>query len=82
MDKGVPLEEIDIPLKLSMIKPLHAKRLLEMYNHMTSAEGKKVCIKGWQVAGIKEAVDKGLARLTSLDPFEDIHRSNANESHR
>ena len=49
MDKGQELEQIEIPLKLSIVKPLHAKWLIEMYNEMTSADGKQVCLKGWQV---------------------------------
>ena len=39
---------------------------------MTSADGKQVCLKGWQVAGIKETVTQGLSSLASLDPFSDI----------
>ena len=41
--------------------PLHAKWFIEMYNHMTDEDGRKVCMKGWEVPGIKEAVEKGLA---------------------
>ena len=59
MEKGQELEQIEIPLKLLLVKPLHAKWLIEMYNEMTSADGKKVCLKGWQVAGIKDAVTQG-----------------------
>ena len=33
---------------------------------------RKFCMKGWKVAGIKEAVQKGLAGLPNLDPFSDI----------
>ena len=29
-------------------------------------------VKGWQVAGIKDAVTLGLSSLASLDPFNDI----------
>ena len=41
MDEGQELESIDIPLKLSIVKPFHAKWLIEMYNEMTSAEGRQ-----------------------------------------
>ena len=41
---------------------------------MTSADGKQVCLKGWQVAGIKDAVTQGLSSLASLDPFSNIDR--------
>ena len=56
MGKSQELEQIEIPLKLSIVKPLHAKWLIEMYNEMTSADGNEVYLKGWQVAGIKDAV--------------------------
>ena len=73
MDKGQELEQIEIPLKLSIVKPLHAKWLIEIYNKMTSADGKQVCLKGWQVVGIKDAGTQGLSSLVSLDPFNDIN---------
>jgi len=72
MDTGKALELIDIDLKLSILKPLHAKWLLELFNHMTSEEGRKVNMKGWEVAGISGAVNEGIAGLPSLDPFDDI----------
>ena len=72
MDAGQMIDTIDIPLKLSIIKSLHAKWLLQMYNEITSEVGREACLKGWQVAGIKGAVEKGLSNLPCLDPFEDI----------
>ena len=72
MEDGKELETIEALLKLSNIKPLHAKCLIEMYNEMTSGEGRKVFLKGWQVSGIKAAVEQGLSTLAYLDPFNDI----------
>ena len=69
MDAGKPLELIDIDFKLSTLKSLHAKWLLELFNHMTSEEGRQVNVKGWEVSGILGAVEKG---ITGLDPFDDI----------
>ena len=43
-----------------------------MYNEMTLDEGRKVCLKGWEVSGIKAAVKQGLSKLPCLDPFSDI----------
>ena len=54
------------------MKTPHAKWLIEMCNHMTSSEGRDVCLKGWKVAGILDASEKGLDGLPSLDPFHDI----------
>ena len=53
-------------------KPLHAKCLIDLYNYMTSPDSQAVSLKGWKVAGITEAVQKGLNGLPSLDPFHDI----------
>ena len=73
LDAGTTLSNIEVSLKLSTVKPLHAKWILEVYNHMTSAEGKKkVCLKGWDVAGISDAVRKGLKGMAHIDPFHDI----------
>ena len=72
MDTGKVLELIDIDFKLSILKPLHAKWLLELFNRMTSEEGKNVNMKGWEVAGISGVVNKAIACLPSLDPFDDI----------
>ena len=43
-----------------------------MYNHMTEDDGRKVCVKGWKVAGINEAVQKGLAGLPNFGTINDI----------
>ena len=40
LDKGVNIDEIDIKLHLSLMKPLHAGWLVDVYNHMTSGAEK------------------------------------------
>ena len=72
LDEGKDIKDVEISLKLSIVKPLHAKWLIEMHNHMTSSEGRDVCLKGWKVAGILDAAEKGLEELPNLDPFHDI----------
>ena len=71
MDGGRELDSIAVELKLSIIKPLHTKRTMEVYNEMTSAEGKEVCLKGWEVSGVKGAVELGVTKLPNLDPLDD-----------
>ena len=39
------MEEIDIDLKLSVLKPLHARWLIELFDYMTSPAGKAVSLK-------------------------------------
>ena len=72
MDPVKSIEEIDIDLKLSVLKSLHASWLTELFNHMTSPAGKAVSLKGWEVAVITDAVKKGTSGLPSLDTFHDI----------
>ena len=72
LDEGKQLYEIEVKLRLTTLKPLHAQWLTDLFNLMTSAEGKKIILKGWESAGITEAIEKGLNNLPDLDPFHDI----------
>ena len=69
MDKGKEVDAIEIKLKLSVMKPLHATWLIDLYNHFTLPEGQEICIKGWKVSGIYDAVNMSSANLPSLNPF-------------
>ena len=42
LEKGIPVDEIDIKLRLSLMKPLHAEWIADFYNHITSSESKKI----------------------------------------
>lgn len=46
INKARDVEEIDVPMKLSIMKPLHASWLMELYNYMTLSAGRDVCMKG------------------------------------
>ena len=72
LQKGKPVEEIKVELKLSILKPLHAKWITELYNYLTSAEMKGIILDGWRRAGILDAVENGEKHLPPLDPFHDI----------
>ena len=72
LEKEIPLEDIDIKLQLSVLKPLHAKWLVEAFNFFTSPEGGEIRVNGWKQAGITIAVSKGLNGLESLNPFKSI----------
>ena len=50
LDLAVSLDYIDIKLRLSTLKPLHAGWVVDFYNHITSAEGKQVVLNGWKAA--------------------------------
>ena len=72
MDDDLDLDSIDIESKLSIIKPFHAKWIIKVLNEMTSAEEKELCLKGWEVSGIKGAVELGVIKLLNRNPFDDI----------
>ena len=59
LDKGLELESIEVKMPLTVMKPLHAKWLIEMYNVMTSEQGKDVIVSGWEASGICEAIKIG-----------------------
>ena len=40
--------------------------MMEVYNERTSAEGKEVCLQGWEVSGIKRAVELGVTNYQTL----------------
>ena len=69
---GKKVEEIKIEFRLTTLKPLHAKWLVEYYNEITSENGSSAIINGWIAARIYHAIKAGSSRLQSIDPFQDI----------
>ena len=41
LDSGKNMEEIEVKLLFSKLKPLHPSWLIELYNHFTSTAGKE-----------------------------------------
>ena len=41
LDEGTKIDEVNVKLHLSTLKPLHAGLVVEFYNEMSSAKGKK-----------------------------------------
>ena len=69
---GINLEDIEVNLKLSLIKPIHAAWVVDFCNHMTTANGVETITSGWKAAGILDAIELGSSVLPSIDPFDDI----------
>ena len=57
MKSGVTNEEIEVDLRLSFIKPLHATWLINLYKRLTSREGKRHIAKGWEKASTASVVN-------------------------
>ena len=70
--RGINLENIEVKLKLSLIKPIHAAWVVDFYNHMTTAKGVEIITSGWRTVGILDAIELGSSALPSIDPFDDI----------
>ena len=72
LDNGVSIDDIEVGLQLSKIKPIHAGCVVEFYNHMTTSKDKEIIDSGWKAAGISDAVKLGSSNLPPIDPFNDI----------
>ena len=46
LDSGKQLENIEVDFRLSVLKPLHAKWLVELFNFFTSTRSKEVIARG------------------------------------
>ena len=61
---------IEVDLKLSTLKPIHAKLLMSIYEFLQGEKGRKIILNGWKAAGITEAVESARkGRIPTLDPF-------------
>ena len=69
MEAGVPAESIDVDLKLTSLKALHANWLIELYiNVLKTADERETILKGWKKSGVT-AVLKKEEILSTKDPF-------------
>ena len=63
MEKGKRTHEIKVDVRISVVKPLHAKWIVKFYD---SVRSKPELVKnGWQKAGIAEKINEKI----NLDPF-------------
>ena len=80
LDDGKQIEEVDVKLQLTRLKPLHAEWLVELFNHMTTSQGKEIIMSGWKASGIItmsgwkasgiiEAIKKRIDPFNDLDPL-------------
>ena len=68
LDVGKQLQDIDVPLRLSLLQPCHAESLVEFYNHMTTTAAQK-CHSKWVEGHRNHGSSSG---WSSLDPFQEI----------
>ena len=80
LDKGVSIDDIEVVLQLSKIKPIHAGWLVELYNHTTTSKGKETIDSGWKAADVSDTVKLGSSKLPPIYPFHDIDPMLGDES--
>ena len=69
---GKHIECVYVKLLLSILIPLHAGWIVELYYLMTTPEGQKIIFSRWRASGIEDAVRLGLNGLPSIYPINDI----------
>ena len=52
LGNGVELDNIEVDYHLLVLKPLHAKWLVELYNHVSTDQGNEVVANDWNKVGI------------------------------
>ena len=71
IESGGESADIDVDLRLTVLKPLHTVWLVNLYNHLSSLVGVGHIAKGWEKAGISSLLD-GQTDLSPEDSFTDI----------
>ena len=68
---GKTAGNVKVCLKLSVIKPLHAKWIVDLYN--TLKDDKEMTITGFRSAGITEAIENSKYMVEkNANPFEEV----------
>ena len=61
---------IEVDLKLSTLKPRHAKLMKELYEWFATEKEKSIILSGWRSAGIVDAVKNARSgEIPSLNPY-------------
>ena len=65
-------DDVDVDLRLSVLKPIHETWIVIMYNHFSSSEGRQSIEKGWKKAGVTDVVSgsKKLPPIPSKIPLK------------
>ena len=69
LNQGVNYMNIEIPFRLSALKPLHASWVVQSYDYLIE-KGRGLILNGWNGAGITHAMEG--SNLHCLDPFEEV----------
>ena len=73
LENGVELDDIEVDYRISILIPLHAKWLVELYKYMSIDEGKEIVANDWKKVSIFGTIKLCSSSVPSLDPFSDIY---------
>ena len=65
LQSGIPFEDIDVKLRLSNLKPLHAGWVVDFYNF--------IMLNGGKAAAIYDAICLGIGKSSAMNPYHDIN---------
>ena len=71
LDSRVVLDDVDVDMQRSVLKPTHATSIVSLYNHLSSSEGRQSIPQGWKKTGVTDLVS-GSKKLPPEDLFEDL----------
>ena len=71
MGNKVALEDVQVKLQLTKLKPLQAGWIIEFFKEMTTSKGSEIIGSGWNASGIKDAFKLGTEKLPFLNTFEE-----------
>ena len=69
---GIGLENVEVKVRLSILKPIHAGCLVDFYNHMTTSKVEGIILSAWRASGLTDTIRLELKNLPSIDPFDEI----------
>ena len=77
LNPTAPIEDAKVDIRMSVIKPLHAKTMHKAYQFFSAPERRKVIVNGFRSAGIQEAVTKARDSAANavadlIDPFSNL----------
>ena len=72
LENGDKLENINRSFRITVLKPLHAKQLVEFYNYITFGEKREIITRGFERAEITHASELGSSNLIEVDPFAEF----------
>ena len=72
LDNWISIDDVQVGLQLTKLKPIDAGWLVEFYNGLTTSKRKEIIDNGWKAAGISDALELGSSKMPSIAPFHDI----------